>query len=183
MINSNPTILRCTQCGHSWKPRNTEGTARQCSKCRSRSIVEIPDEPAFQEAESQSNSLESGSTKSFSKNNTSIPKCPELKNDPDIIQKKKELELIRLDRQIAEERQKINESEVTKRLMRFNISLLNTLRSEDNLSGKDYDELTSMCIQCGAEGDKGLEYFEEMDEGGVWHSWYECRSCGVRIEC
>ena len=35
------STLKCENCGHEWKPRNTEGKARQCSKCRSRRITEI----------------------------------------------------------------------------------------------------------------------------------------------
>jgi len=33
-----------------------------------------------------------------------------------------------------------------------------------------------------AEGEEGLEYHEEMGEDGIGVSWYECRSCGVRVE-
>jgi uncharacterized Zn finger protein len=41
MATQDAVTLRCEKCGHSWKGRNTPGTARQCSKCRSRKIVVV----------------------------------------------------------------------------------------------------------------------------------------------
>ena len=61
--------------------------------------------------------------------------------------------------------------------------LFGEFRNQRVLSEEGYNELTSMCIQCGAEGKKGLEYIEDELEERVWRSWYECRSCGTRVEC
>lgn len=55
METSNPVMmLECSDCGHKWKPRNTPGKARECSKCGSRNIGEFdPDETAEEDTQTK----------------------------------------------------------------------------------------------------------------------------------
>lgn len=95
----------------------------------------------------------------------------QLMDDPEVRQKMKELQLTRLERQIAEERKLIGESTAlerldgTVRLLIINLEIMNALDSDIALFHMHH------CIWCGAERDKGMHY---VDSKNIW----KCRSCG-----
>jgi len=95
-----------------------------------------------------------------------------LLDDPEIRQKMKELELVKLDNQLAELRGGPN-ANVAERLVLDRIDLLNVLLSTDKINKAAYCRLVSSCPWCGASSDIGLRY-EDASEGGG----YRCASCG-----
>ena len=46
MNSVSAVMLKCEKCEHTWKGRKTKGDARQCPRCRSRNIIEMPPEEA-----------------------------------------------------------------------------------------------------------------------------------------
>lgn len=99
-----------------------------------------------------------------------------------VAEKMKELELARLDRQIAEERQRAIEPEAIKRLTERQNFLFGAVFSGSGMHETTYYEALSQCIFCGAEGEEGLEYHEEIGKDCIGVNWYVCRSCGVRVD-
>jgi DNA-directed RNA polymerase subunit RPC12/RpoP len=180
MDDSNSVMLRCDNCGHTWKPRSTEGKARQCSKCRSRRISVIEQE----DSHSISPLAQSSKSKRISASTIPSPSNihPSIKEDPDIIAKMKELELVRIERQIVEEQKAIVKARAIDSLAKAYYCLLDAAWLGIKLDDDTYEELVSVCLYCGSTGDAGLEYIEERVNGGNSVQYYQCRSCGRRIE-
>lgn len=160
--------LRCESCGHTWNARNTPGTSRQCSKCRSRRIEEAKDAlDNISDASVERVPVDRGD-----------PATPaELKDDPDIREKMKELELAKLDKQLRELKRGPNDDAVIERLVINNIELLCEMSASGTIDEKTYESLASSCPWCGANGGDGLVY-EEYRDGGQLKNGFRCASCG-----
>jgi predicted Zn-ribbon and HTH transcriptional regulator len=151
--------LKCESCGHEWRGRNTEGKARQCSKCRSRRIIEI-EEGERLTAKSVGTSME-----------TPIDR---MTDDADIKAKIKELQLARLDRQIAEAKGYLIDQVALGRTVE---QLKETLRAftdddfEDEGRKSYMKYLASLCPWC------GVESMSRTKIGSKSRAW-KCERCG-----
>ena len=94
-----------------------------------------------------------------------------LADDPEIISKLKELELIKIERQIVEQKAAIEDTDVITRIVNDFKSLLFELYSTKHLSGKEYERLVSHCPWCTSS----TMEMEELDDGQF--GW-KCRYCG-----
>jgi hypothetical protein len=157
--------LMCEACGHTWSPRNTAGASRHCSKCNSKQIIEVSDDNAVPSPEIAPHMAEVVVGK------ISVP--PLLKDDPDIRQKLKELELARLDKQIRDLNGSSLSEGMAERMVANNILLLDILRRSEVLEESEYDMLASLCPWCGARGEEGLVYDDADGRNGN-----RCASCG-----
>jgi len=164
--------LRCEQCGHEWNPRNTEGTARQCSKCRSRQIIELPREPEQPIIATPVPFVIADTVPVKTEGRPRSRKVDEeYLNDPEVQAKLKELQLARLERQIAEEKSSIEDFEAFDRLVGNYKYLLTKLGEQHLLSKEDYRILASECSRCG-----GSAMHLDVEEA----RWV-CQKCGKII--
>lgn len=155
--------LRCEQCGHEWSARNTEGKGRQCSKCRSRRLIEVSEDATFSEVRPDvENAVE---PKAATSN--------DVQDDLEIRQKAKELEMAKLEKQIRDLNGSSVSEGIAERMVANNILLLDILRRCEVLDESEYDMLASLCPWCGARGDEGLVYDDADGRNGN-----RCASCG-----
>jgi hypothetical protein len=90
--------------------------------------------------------------------------------------------LTSIDRLIAEERKAIIKAYAIDSLAKAYYCLLDAVHNGIELEEATYEELSSVCLYCGAAGDSGLEYKEESRKNGICVQYYHFRSCGKRIE-
>jgi len=163
-------MLKCDGCGHEWRSRRTEGKARQCSKCRSRRISEIQ-ENFITCAESIPGV--GGIGKPAGSHSITHPKgiIDAFAEDPQVRNKRKELEIARLDRQIAEERGHLENTETTERLALIIKALIEELNDEGMLDSGFSEYYSHYCLWCGAEDDQGVK---RNSSNGI----RKCVTCG-----
>lgn len=160
--------LRCEQCGHTWTARNIDGKSRQCSKCRSRKIIEVDCDADALVTERPETDMVKASQK------VSFP--PSLSDDPEILKKVKELELAKLDRQIREMREQSFRDGFAERLVINHLSLLVELSQANIIDEDTINRLMSYCPWCGAEREDGLVYVEYPKDHPTM-TGYRCASC------
>jgi ribosomal protein L37AE/L43A len=159
-------ILRCQQCGHEWKGRRSVGTARQCSKCRSRSILQVTEEDtALPDTAIVSETPPVAKTYSPSRAGEEFNG---YLDDPEVHAKIRELQIARLERQIAEEQIQLRDPQPFNRLVGSYKYLLRSLWERKALSNDAYRILISECPWCG-------ESTMHTDEDG---SCWTCDKCG-----
>jgi hypothetical protein len=159
-----PSIIKC-RCGHSWTARKAETSKpRQCPKCYSRDVKEEVDGGPGH-FDHVTKALRSG-----------------LDDDPEILAKRKELELARLERQIREARGQQSEDGVAERIVVNHISLLVELWAAEILPYETFEGLISHCPWCNAVGENGLVY-EEYEADHPNDTGYSCASCGHWVPC
>lgn len=169
----NPVTLRCNNCGHEWKARHTGGKARQCSKCRSRSISEVAiDDRVSLTSQSPLVNSNEHTARDSHQHDDSIMQL--LANDLEIIEKRKELELAKIERQIAEERAATIDPEVIERIVGDFKSLLFELSCKNLIPEEEYERLISHCPWCTSCSVEMVE----LDDGE--YGW-KCRYCGREV--
>jgi len=173
MDDISPFSYICDDCGHTWKPRSENPKRSQCSKCRSRNVSKV--DRATKGVQSQINNtdciIQSTSQKTYGKL-SSIPTI--LADDPDIKDKLKELELARIERQIAETKGELKGPLALDRLISSYKVLLFNLNDNGHLTDVDYVRLASECFWCG-------EYDMVFEEISADHFGWRCYSCGKQV--
>lgn len=162
--------LRCQDCGHEWEARDNQVKRRQCSKCRSRTIAQIPMVPDAVPIEDQVN--EPASLIKVLSRARVAKEFEGYLDDPEVQAKIKELQLARLEGQVAEERGRCYEHDVILRIVSQQKAILRAL--SDGMT-KNLDYLLAECPFCG----KSTMRFEEV-RASTW-GW-KCHSCGVMAE-
>ena len=171
MTTQDSVMLRCDGCGHEWRSRNTEGKARQCSKCRSRRMSEVhPDELVLDSTTSNPMAVRSMTMRGRS-TNASSPYYDAFADDPDARKKRKELEIAKLDRQIAEEKGLGLQSDTVMRFVGRHKMLLSMLHDGGFLDDDEFEFLSGECPWCGGGF---MEHVEVRN--GIW-GW-KCHNCG-----
>lgn len=169
MTAQDSVMLRCDTCGHEWKSRNTAGKGRQCSKCRSRKISVVdPNENAsgIDDAAGMNEITHAGKVASSSK--------AIFSDDPKVRKKMRELEIAKLDRQIAEERGiELQANSFTRHVGQHKM-LLSILHDDGFLDDGEYEFLSSECPWCGC----GCMEHKEIRKG----DWgWKCDKCGKEV--
>lgn len=161
--------LMCQECGHTWTARNTDGRARQCSKCRSRRLAEVP----------KNNLSEGEDAVTADADPPARTRSPasSIMDDPEVREKVKELEIAKLDRQLREVRFGVTGDEFIERVVLRQNLLLEELNRSEIIDDETLLDLASLCPWCGASGYDGLA-FEEFQDGRIFRNGYRCASCG-----
>lgn len=168
MSSEHSIKLKCQQCGHEWTSRNTDGKGRQCSKCRSRKMIEMP-----KDSEPVTNVPDGKVIAS----RDAADMLTDLRNDSEVREKLKELELARLDRQIREVRGNQLSDGLAERLAIKLMDLLVELSNARAIDEDVFERLISYCPWCEANGEDGLIY-EDPNEDHPSKNGYRCNSCG-----
>ncbi len=155
---------RCLRCNHEWTARNPSSTRRECSRCRSLR-VEVVNPPT------QPNPTPFTATTSAEPPPASPAVPTSLRDDPDIVKKLKELNLAKLEREIAEVKEGNIPSVALERLDAIMKLLVQFLNRVGVLGSDTADFFNTFCVWCGAERKKGMEY----DDGA---NCWKCRTCG-----
>jgi ribosomal protein L37AE/L43A len=168
MSAQDSVTLKCESCGHEWEARNTPGKARQCSKCRSRKIGEaIKDTRRTEEGMSSeliARSLNKGTA------SCNEPQAASIMNDPEVREKLKELEIVKLERQIARERGCFNDERALKVVTFAYKTLIRGLYGSGFMDDEFLEFLESVCPWCG----RPSILFIDDEESYGW----KCQHCG-----
>lgn len=165
---TNTSKVRCLRCGHVWAPRNRDAKERMCSKCRSRRTEELEDE-GFPPLPSTQNGAEVQEGTSLPEATKNIPRG--LLDDPEVYEKMKELQVARLERQIAEEKEGKVETTALERLDSIFKILVTSVEWRSALMTDIGGFLETYCIWCGASRKNGTHYDNAL---GGW----KCAKCG-----
>jgi len=171
MTAQDSVMLKCDACGHEWKSRNTAGKARQCSKCRSRRITVMDPRVIIACGDATEDMKE---TPLISKASAFSPYKAIFSDDPEVRKKMRELEIAKLDRQIAEERGIELRSDAFNRLVGQHKMLLSILHDGGFLDNEEYEFLSSECPWCGGDDMEPMEV-----KKGAW-GW-RCQKCGKEV--
>ena len=133
MDDITPFSYICDDCGHTWNPRSENPKRSQCSKCKSRNVSKV--NRAVKVSPSPLNNayciIRFTSQKNYGKQ-SSIPTI--LADDPEVKEKLKDLELVRIERQIFEEKGKLVNSRAFERHVSSYKSLLENLFENGHLT-------------------------------------------------
>lgn len=143
---------------------------RQCSKCRSRDLSEIDEDEFMSVSEGRASSSRGGLTQGVLNAEAAF-----LSTDPDIIAKRKELEIAKLDRMIAEERKEQSNEEILSRVILDFKKVLFHLSESDFVEDPEFYEWMMMaCPFCGAEDEEGMT--TDFDDFSL-----KCRTYGKEV--
>lgn len=173
MDDISPFSYICADCGHTWNPRSENPKRSQCSKCKSRNVskADRTAKTVHTPLDDKDCDIQSTSQKTYGKL-SSIPTI--LTDDPEIKEKLKELELVRIERQIAETKGELSGSLTLDRLISSYKVLLFNLNDNGYLTDEDYERLSSECFCCG-------EYDMVFEEISTGRFGWECKKCGKLI--
>jgi hypothetical protein len=163
METSNPVMLECSECGHTWKPRNTLGKSRECSKCGSENIEEFDPDETMDEV------VQPGKENEIEHRTASRPHpthIDEFLDDPEVKAKRKELELVRLQKQIDEVKSLGADDKVIKDIVYFQKVIISSLHESGLLGEEEFQWLIGACYWCEGSG--------MVSEGTGW----KCSVCG-----
>jgi hypothetical protein len=164
--------LTCNDCGHTWKTRSGSPKSPQCSKCRSRDVSEVGDG-----AESSNTTRMDivRAAQAQKKIPTGFHPMPQvIADDPEIISKLKELELARLERLLAEEKEVDYNPDVLQRVVHDFKDLLFVLYCNKHLTKEQYKSIVDQCPWC-TSCSMELEEFSDGESG------WKCHYCGKEV--
>jgi DNA-directed RNA polymerase subunit RPC12/RpoP len=177
------TIIICGRCGHQWSRRkNRVAQKRQCPKCYSRRTSEKNETEGVTRA--STDIAEPGGTQSTIPSlnvSTSGGGFPPLSDDADVRRKLKELELVRIEREIRDLKGQTQDPTVFERFLVTHWILLDRLHAERVISDSDHDFLKGECPWCGAERKEGIMYSEFVEKNGVTKQMFRCMTCGHTV--
>lgn len=156
---------KCERCGHSWVARQQSVRKRECSRCRSTRVT-FADKPNDSDV---ANSPPETKSEMSTSSPVAIPGS--VTKDPEVYEKMKELQLVRLDKQIAEEKEGEVQTTVLEHLdSTFKILVLH-LERRGALEADISTFFHSYCNWCGTSGINGTHYDNAL---GGW----KCSKCG-----
>ena len=168
METSYPAVmLQCIDCGHNWKPRNTPGKARECSKCGSKNIEEVDPNGASEEDQDQKRPR---SSLRMISSNEPPPVDDEFRDDPDVKALRKELVMAELNQQIGAVSPRITDNIVFSRFSYDLKFLIRSLHQDGRLNSKTYGQLFYKCPWCG----EGNMRRKDADDGAFILTCSEC---------
>ena len=173
MDDISPFSYICDDCGHTWNPRSENPKRSQCSKCKSRNVSKV--DRAAKGVPSPLNKVDCIIQSTSQKANGKLSSIPTiLADDPEIKEKLKELELVRIEKQIAETKGELKDSLALDRLISSYKVLLFNLNDNGHLTDEDYVRLASECFWCG-------EYDMVFEEISTEQFGWRCKKCGKLI--
>jgi hypothetical protein len=171
MSEGTTPTFRYLDCGHSWKARSSNPKSAQCSRCKSRKVTSEASSTTEPETVTQGAEVlkTSGSSERVE---VSLPRV--LLEDVDVRNKMKELQLARLERQIAKEKNGIDNTSVLDRTVTDFKLLVMWLNTKGSLDPGLSDLLETSCPWCGAQRERGMFRSRKSDN-------WKCRSCGKEV--
>ena len=180
MDDISPFSYICGDCGHTWVPRSDNPKRPQCSNCRSRNVSKVDRTAANARVPPSDTNYNNQPTPQKTNGKlTSISTV--LVDDPEIREKLKELEIARLDKQIAEEigatvdpeeiAQLVDDSKVIAHIVSDLKSLAFVLYSKQWISKEEYEEMVRSCPWCGS-----CSMRRETSQHGEFR--WKCQYCG-----
>ncbi len=170
MDDTSPISYICADCGHTWNPRSENPKRSQCSKCKSRNVSKV--DRATKGVPSPLNIVDCVIQSTSHKANGKLSSIPTiLADDPDIKEKLKELELVRIEKQIAETKGELINSRAFERHISSYKSLLENLFENGHLTQIAFNALSSECPWCG-------EYEMINEEIRIDGLGWKCLNCG-----
>jgi ribosomal protein S27E len=156
---------RCENCGHSWVGRQQSARRRQCSQCRSTRVAAVGNP-------NNDGAVASTSTKTPEASPSPSFVVPgSVAKDPEVYEKMKQLQLARLERQIAEEKEGKVQTTALERLDSIFKTLVTYLEGRSASMPDIGTFLETYCIWCGASRNSGMRYDNAL---GGW----KCATCG-----
>jgi ssDNA-binding Zn-finger/Zn-ribbon topoisomerase 1 len=165
-----PFSYICVDCGHTWNPRSENPKRSQCSKCKSRNVSKV--DHVTRRGKASPDEAECALKPHSSKANGKLSSIPMiLADDPDVKDKLKELELVRIEKQIAEAKGELAHSRAFDRHVSNFKSLLVNLFDNGYISELAFTTFSSECPWC---GESEMVFEETRTDISVW----KCRKCG-----
>ena len=159
----------CVSCGYKWQGRTRTKGKRRCPKCSSRRIEEDGSDAKLIK---ETSTIEPVQTKQGHSPFTYSGTPPnDIRDDPEVRKKLKELEIARIDTEIMKLKGEQQETSALPRTVNWIKGLIDYLNGAEIVTNDFWEELDSFCPWCGK--DVGHREFIRPGVRG-----WRCHNCG-----